>query len=231
MELFFYLLYPFIIVLCLFCRNRVWTLLLVFVALTLVRQLPHAWLAGVIPMSRQSAGFTSMFVAGVLAAAVAKKSPGLLDNKLLQRNALTLISFLVLFVIVAFVARSNLPQDSVWKLQWLLSPLFFVMFISLVRSDGIASRLLSSRVGITLGHVSFSLYLVHIIAYNIVTAYLGERYQGILAAVVVLFVMTSVYYALFERPFVRLSKRITVSDKFGWRVRSAAEVSRPKPSA
>jgi len=206
-ELFFYLLYPFIITLCLCWRNTAAALLLLFAALTLFKQqilLPGQW-----------AGFTSIFVAGVLAAVVAKQNRDLLDRQLTRPNALTLASFLVLALAVARISHDNPTQKFIWTLDWLFAALFFVMFTSLLRSNGAISKVLSSRFGGALGGASYSLYLVHIIAFQVIVAQVGRHYQGMLAAIVVLIVLTSLYHLLVERPFIRLGRKIIIGDRIG----------------
>jgi len=214
-ELFFYLLYPFIIVLCLLTRKRAATLFLIFVGLTAFKNLPPElggvpWEAG---MLGQWPGFTSIFVAGAFTAVMAKRNPNLLNNRLLNRNALTLVSVLALILVVALVSHSGPTQKSIWQLQWLFAALFFIMFMSLVRSDGAVSRLLSSPAFIRLGRSSYSLYLIHLIAFYIFIEHLARRNLAIPTAAVVLVILTSLYYAVVERPFVRLSKQIKVGDR------------------
>jgi peptidoglycan/LPS O-acetylase OafA/YrhL len=88
--------------------------------------------------------------------------------------------------------------------------LFFVMFICLIRSNGIGSKILSSRFCVTIGRASYSLYLTHIIAIYIVIKRVPPEHHGILPAAIALLAVTSVYYLLVEKPFVILSKRIRV---------------------
>jgi peptidoglycan/LPS O-acetylase OafA/YrhL len=206
-ELFFYLLYPFIIVLCLYWRHTAAALFLLFAALTLLKQQ--------IPLPSQWPGFTSVFVAGVFTAVVAKNHRRFLDSRLTHANALTLASFLVLALTVALISQSGPTQKFIWGLDWLFSVLFFVMFTSLLRSDGIIGKALASRIGTALGRASYSLYLVHIIAFYIVLTEFGRPYQGMVAAVVVLSILTPLYHLLVERPFIRLGRKIIIGDRIG----------------
>jgi len=206
-ELFFYLLYPLIITLCLCWRSTAAALLLVFAALTLFKQQ--------VPLPGHWAGFTSLFVAGVLAAVVAKNYRHFLDRQITRPNALTLTSFLVLALAVARISHDNPTQKFIWTLDWLFAALFFVMFTSLLRSNGAISKVLSSRFGAALGGASYSLYLVHIIAFYVVLAQFGRHYQGMPAAIVVLLVLTTLYHLLVERPFIRLGRKIIIGDGVG----------------
>lgn len=209
-ELFFYLVYPFIIALCFLSRNLRWTLFSLFVVLVFFNHFPNG-LGGVswrLPLPGMWAGYTSIFIAGVLTSVSVRKIPRAPGGKRLSWNALALISFLVFVLVVGLISQSDPTQASIWNLEWLFAVLFFVMFTSLVRSDGVLSRIFSSRLAVTLGRVGYSIYLIHIIAFYIVVKYIDPK--GILAAALVLIFLTSFYYMLFEKPFVRLSKRIRV---------------------
>ena len=216
-ELVFYLLYPLVITLCLLIGRRAWTLLALSLALMVLNHFPHG-LAGIswqAPLPGMWTGYLSIFVAGAFTAAVARKIPEAWGGKPLPWNALTLASFAALALIVALISRSSPTQASIWQLEWLFAGLFLVMFVGLVRSDGIACRLLSSRLGGVLGRVSYSLYLIHIVAYYCAIKYLSAREYGAPAAALALLLLVPAYYVLFERPFVRLSKSIAVNGKIG----------------
>jgi peptidoglycan/LPS O-acetylase OafA/YrhL len=211
-ELFFYLAYPLIITLCLLCRNKAGTLFLLCATLIFLNHFRGP--GGVswnMPLPGSWSGYTSVFVAGVFTAVIASKSPGLLHGTRIRWNSLTLLSFLSFALVVTLVSQSDPTQGSIWRLEWLFAALFFVMFISLIHSDGIISTILSSRLCASIGRASYSLYLTHIIAISIVFRFVPHEYQGILPGVVVLIALTATYYMLVERPFVVLSKRIKVN--------------------
>ncbi|MEZ5830671.1 MAG: acyltransferase [Dongiaceae bacterium] len=213
-ELFFYLLYPLVIILCLIIGRRAWTLLALSLALMVLNHLPQG-LAGIpwrISLPGMWTGYLSIFIAGAFTAAAARKVPDAWSVRL-PWNALTLISFAALALIVALVSRFELTQASIWQLEWLFAGLFLVMFVSLVRSDGVVGRLLSSRLGVVLGQVSYSLYLIHIIAYYFAIKHFSAGRYGVLAAILALLVLVPAYHLLFERPFVRLSKMIAVNGR------------------
>jgi peptidoglycan/LPS O-acetylase OafA/YrhL len=152
---------------------------------------------------------------------VAKKAGGLLNGKVLRWHGIVVFSFLILILVVVLVSHFSPTQKSIWRFDGLFAPLFFVMFTSLIRSNGAIGRMLSTRVCVALGRASYSLYLIHIIAFYVVVTYMDQAYHGIVMAVVVLIILTSLYHVLVERPFVRLSKRIIVNDKGGQAVRTA----------
>jgi peptidoglycan/LPS O-acetylase OafA/YrhL len=214
-ELFFYLLYPLIITLYLHFRNRGWTLFLLFITLAFFNHFPHG-LGGLswrVPLPGMWTGYMSIFVAGIFTATTARKTLGLLDGRSLPWNALALLSSLSFVLLVALFSQSDPTQQFIWKFEWLFAALFFLMFISLVHSNGAISRLLSSKACVWIGSASYSLYLIHVIAFHIVIDRLAPRYIGAMIAGLVLLVLTSIYYKLFERPFVQLSKRISVKGK------------------
>jgi peptidoglycan/LPS O-acetylase OafA/YrhL len=211
-ELFFYFLYPFAIILCLLIGRNARTLLALSLALMFLNHFPHglAGLSWSMPLPGMWTGYLSIFLAGAFAAVAASKISGAASGKPLPWNALALISFAALALTVAQVSRFRLPQASIWQLEWLFACLFLVMFVSLVRSGGIVARILSSRPCVALGRVSYSLYLIHIAAYYFTIKYLPHGHRG-MWAVLALLLLTLAYYVLFERPFVRLSKRIAVN--------------------
>ena len=216
-ELLFYLLYPLVITLCLLVGRRAWTLLALSLALMVLNHFPDG-VAGIswrVPLPGMWTGYLSIFVAGAFTARVARKIPGAWSGKPLPWNAITLISFAALALMVALISRSSPTQASIWQLEWLFAGLFLVMFVGLVRSDGIVGRLLSSRFGVALGRVSYSLYLGHIVAYYCAIKYLSAAQYGVLAAALALLLLVPAYYVLFERPFVQLSKSIAVNGGIG----------------
>jgi peptidoglycan/LPS O-acetylase OafA/YrhL len=211
-ELFFYLIYPLIAGLCLLSGRRSWTLLSLAAFLMFLNHFPHG-LAGIswkVPLPGMWAGYISMFVAGAFTAAVAKDLPVSSRRWPIPSNALAPVSLAAFALAVGLLSRSRPTQAVMWQLEWMFAGLFFVMFLSLVWSNGPVSRLLSSRPAVAIGRASYSLYLVHIIAYHVVTRHLPAELHGMPAATLVLAALCSGYYFLFERPFVRLSKKIPV---------------------
>lgn len=211
-ELGFYLIYPAIIAMCLLFRKTTLALLGVFAVLILLRHVPRdfggmswRWL------SASWAGYIAVFVAGVFTAATAKAIPASFGRRA-QWNALASGSLGAFVLAVFLISRSEPTQSGIWKHAWMFSPLLFVLFVALVRSDGLVSRTLSSRVFVAIGRASYSLYLVHIIGFHVVLDLLPPQYSGLPAAIAVLLVLVPAYYLLFERPFVQLSRRIAVTE-------------------
>jgi peptidoglycan/LPS O-acetylase OafA/YrhL len=212
-ELFFYLIYPLIAGLCLLSGRRASTLLSLAAVLMVLNHFPHgvAGIAWKIPLPGMWAGYIAMFVAGAFTAVVAKDLPVASRRWPIPWNALAPIGFGAFALAVGLLSRSRPTQAFMWQFDWMFAGLFFVMFLSLLRSDGPVSRLLSSRPAVAIGRASYSLYLVHIIAYHVVTRHLPAELHGMPAAVLVLAVLCTGYHVLCERPFVRLSKRIAVN--------------------
>lgn len=211
-ELFFYLLYPFAIVLCLLVGRRAWTLLALTLALMVLNHLPHgvAGLSWSVPLPGMWTGYLSIFLAGAFAAVVSNKIAGAARGKPVPWNGLALASVAGLALMVAAASRFRLSQESLWQLEWLFAALLLVMFVSLVRSGGTLARVLASRPAVALGRASYSLYLMHIAAFYFAIEYLPGTHRGLLALLALL-LLTPAFYLVFERPFVRLSKRIAVT--------------------
>lgn len=213
-ELVFYLIYPIIIAICLIPRNRLGTLVAAFILLVLLHHYPDGigGLSWKLPVNADWMGYFSIFVAGILTADIMRQYPRLLVNHPVLGVALEFASFLGLTLAVALISRSEPTQRSIWALEWLFAILFFVMFLSVIRAGGPIGRLLSSRFSVTIGRASFSLYLIHIIAFYASRKHIGDEFQGTATAIAVVAFLTMLYYLAVERQFVRLSKRITVED-------------------
>jgi peptidoglycan/LPS O-acetylase OafA/YrhL len=216
-ELFFYLIYPIIIGVCSIRRNRAGSLVLILAALVFLHHFPSG-IAGAswrLPVNSDWMGFVAIFVAGVLTAETMRKYPDFLARRPKLSGVLAFASFLGLALTVALISRSEPTQDSIWAVEWWFALLFFVMFVSLIRAGGPINRLLSSRSSVMIGRASYSLYLIHIIAFYASLKHFGHEFQGIATTIAVLALLTTLYYLVVERRFIRLSKTITVEKGTG----------------
>jgi hypothetical protein len=148
-ELFFYILYPLIASLCMLAGSRTKTLFLLWIILMFFNHCPHGvgGMSWNLPLPSMWAGYLSMFVAGALAAVISKESPPGSQRRRAAWNAVALASFAAFNFLMGLLSRSRPTQALLWQLEWLFASLFIVMFLSLVRSDGILNRLLSSPPG------------------------------------------------------------------------------------
>jgi len=135
---------------------------------------------------------------------------------------LTLAGFAALAIAVTVVIVIELQRGVYWRMAWVLSPIFAVIFVGLLRGDSLFRRALSSRPALLCGQVSYSLYLIHMLAFHLVGAALPEDWRNPATAVAALLVMVPLFYLLCERPFVRLSKRISVGGSYRAARRAAA---------
>ena len=210
-ELFFYLVFPLIAGLCVIVGNRARALALLCVVLMCLNHFSRGFggMSWNIPVPAMWAGYLSMFVAGAFTAVIANDTPLPARQQRGFWNATALISFAAFMVVIGLLSRLHPTQEFLWQFEWLFAGLFFVMFLSLVRSNGTLNRLLSSPLAVTLGRTSYSLYLVHIIAYYAVISSFPPWLHGAPMAILVSFVICTGYYFLVERPFVQWSKTIS----------------------
>jgi peptidoglycan/LPS O-acetylase OafA/YrhL len=211
-ELTFYLLYPFLIAIFVFFRRSVWSLAAIFVGLAFLNHFRNGIgdLSWNVWLLSDEGGFIALFVAGVLTAVARERLPPLPRLKSRHWNALAGASLVVFFAAVGVLASFKPTWHQIWQKEWLFAPLLFVLFIALGRTDGAVSRLLSSRAGVMLGRVSYSIYLTHIIAFALVGRML-PHFQNVLTGGLMVAAVATINYLAVERPFVRLSKRIRVS--------------------
>ena len=212
-ELFFYLVYPFVAELCVRSGRRATTLFMLSASLMFLNHFPRGigGMSWEIPLPAMWTGYLSMFVAGAFTAVVANdRSPARLQPRL-PWNTLALGGFVSFAIVVALFSRCRPTQAFLWQFEWLFAALFFVLFLGLVRSNGTIARILSSPLAVTIGRTSYSLYLIHIVAYYVVASRFPAALHGMPMAIVVLCVFCFGYFFLFERPFVRWSKRISFS--------------------
>lgn len=86
-----------------------------------------------------------------------------------------------------------------------LVPIFW--FIT-TRPDGVAGRLLNSRVMVHLGVLSFSIYLFHRLALSLGENLFGQSILADLAGLVLTIATAEVVYRLVEKPCARLRRRL-----------------------
>jgi peptidoglycan/LPS O-acetylase OafA/YrhL len=213
-ELIFYLIYPFAIALSLLLARTKLVLLLITAAFIGLNHFADE-LGQVIPVPsflETQSGYLAIFFAGALTSALQRGfRRSVASGWRPSWNSQVLAGLLGLSAVTSFVSRSSPTQASIWQMDWLFAIIFFVIFTSLIRSDGVVNSMLSSRPCVAIGRASFSLYLIHIIAFQVTTELFPPQLQGIAAAFLVLLVMTTGFYFFCERPFVMMCKRIKVT--------------------
>lgn len=211
-ELVFYLVFPLMVGVTMILRNRIVVLTAIFALLVFLHHFPEGigGLSWHLPLNSDWMGYFSIFTAGVVTAEIMRRYPGLLTSRPAQGRALAFAGFIAFALTVALVSRFEPTQASIWSLDWLFALLFFAMFAGLIRTGGPIGRVLSSRYSVMIGRASYSLYLIHIIAFYASVKHFGREYQGIVTTIAVVAFLAAFYYLLVERRFVRLSKRIVV---------------------
>lgn len=212
-ELFFYRLYPFVIVAFILLGRRLWTLVAFLVWLALLNHFRHG-VSGIswnVPVFSASGGYVAIFVAGMLAAMTAERVARRFTLSGKQWDFVAAVSLAAFFLSVLILAQFKPTQTESWQKEWLFAPILFALFVAVLHADGWVVRVLASGPARLLGRVSYSLYLTHIIAFTLVLRWLPAPFQGALTGALAVLVLTALYYCAIERPFVRLSRKIIVT--------------------
>ncbi|WP_428243459.1 acyltransferase family protein [Gynuella sp.] len=167
-EIFFYALFPLLILL----KNRLllglWVLCLgwqgIMLSPLLNNESRHFWMY-VFPVSRLMDFCTGMLLYRLYCRMVERIKPT--QATLMQSGAVVLLALF-------FALKGKVPQTLRYDLYYLLPMALLILAFSF--STGTLSRWISGRVLIILGEVSFSLYLVHYLVAQYLQ-YLTDRYQ------------------------------------------------------
>ncbi|MFB2580900.1 acyltransferase family protein [Herbiconiux sp. P15] len=147
-------------------------------------------------------------------------NPALGDSLRVPGNLATFvkkrIGMLAGLATIVFIASALVPSqmfrlsiaDTVQCLC--LIPIFWFV---ITRPSSLVGRVLNSRIAIRLGILSFSIYLFHRLALNLVENVIETPYLGDLIALAVTLVVAQIVYWLVEKPCGRLRRRLEGSMK------------------
>ena len=200
-ELRFYLLYPLMFLAFVLLRRKAIAVFMILVALVVINHFAK--------VGADWPGYIAIFTAGVFTS-LAMKSGFELPAFTRRANTFAPASLSAFALLVFVIGQSSPTQHMIWQLEWLFALVLFILFVSLLKSDGVLNKVLSQRVSVWIGRTSYSLYLVHIIGFHLTRNYLGASPSMMIAACLVLAALTLIYYLAVERLFVRLSKMVRV---------------------
>ena len=229
-ELSFYLILPF---LASFMRPGRW--LVVLVAGVLLSILYRLWAAdhfasaaagSVFLAASQLPGYLPEFLLGATAAIIVQ----FLDLKSIKRPPAWMVDALFLLGValaITWLLKFLLPNVSAyWSGHWtmIIAPVAFglplsLIVVSLYWGSRIGNLLFANPVIYFLGLISYSLYLWHFVVLQQAEPALGEIYAQLtgvprfLVSLVLVVLVSSLSYYLFERPFFQLAKRRKASSR------------------
>jgi len=148
----------------------------------------------------------SFFVSGVLAAALYRrvetgKTPAYLWE------ALAGAGLIGLTVALAKLSVVDLSGGRLWSHAWYLSPLMATVILSIGLSWKVLGRVFAHPVSRLVGKISYSVYLMHFFVITAVRVGFPQALRTWWVVFAATFAVSSVYFAVVERPFTRLAKK------------------------
>lgn len=217
-ELFFYLIFPFIVYILLKFKvnnsalRNLFTAILFFAAIIGVTALSSLfrevkaedWFLYVFPFFR-SLDFIMGILIGLIF--VTKNKPNFVKNKLLF-NCLELFSLVLLVVWIVLSPYVSLA----FRFSVYYVPIWCLLIFIFAFQRGLISKILSNRWLVFLGEISFSFYMIHLLVIN----YVGLLHLGSIPHHVVTFtgsiLLSSVIYVIYEEP-IRKKIRFGIKKK------------------
>lgn len=237
-ELFFYALFPLLILLYLRHRKTltlrrlviawavVWAVFLTFL-LTKYATVYHNWwwAVYVFPPVRLF-DFVSGMILGLIYLKFSQNPDNIFDR--MRSSYFTIIEFVVLgLATAAIILEPRLPEPARYSAA--IVPFWLLIIFTFAWQKGLFSRVFSYKPFVFLGNISFSFYMVHwLIIKALSTANLGHH---ALDSFIVSIVLAAVIYKLFEEPNrVRLKtylEQVTLPPRLIERLRTHIPVPKP----
>ena len=209
-EMFFYIAFPLLILLFSRFKKYIFLVLLIPLIIIIARQSTEVnhWIYYINPLFR----IADFFLGIVLHDVYIKYK----DHKFLKDKA-TLLEFTAIVAFLGFYFfKDNVHQDYRWSLYYWI-PMAFLIFIFAMQ-NGLISKLLSKRVCIWLGEISFAFYMIHQLVINVLWIlnnkfrFFENGYLLILTALLLSIIGSGILYRYFEMPLNKyLRKKYTQS--------------------
>lgn len=152
-EMFFYTLFPVLIALCL--KLRKYTLLLLMLPIVIIAAFPNTnenhWIYYINPLFR-----VFDFIIGILLHDIYVKYR---DNFKFSKFKNSLEVFAVLFFLIHYWLKDFISTDFRWSVYYWLPMALLVFTFAL--QNGFISKILSAKLCIWLGEISFAFYMIH----------------------------------------------------------------------
>lgn len=101
-----------------------------------------------------------------------------------------------------------LDRSNIWAYGWLFAPSMALIILSLAKSRGICQQLFENPVSRFIGHISYSLYLVHWFIINAAKIIFPKISFFVF---VLVFITAWFYYLLIESPFSRMARNMSTA--------------------
>jgi len=197
-ELFFYMMFP--LLLMLFSKFRKYVLFILVIPLVIIitRESTDVnyWIYYINPLFRIFDFFLGIFLHHLY---IKYKDQDVLKKYATYFEVASIILFLGFYFF-----RDNVPQEFRWSLYYWI-PMVFLIFIFAMQS-GIVSKLLSKRGCIWLGEISFAFYMIHQLVINVLWILnykfrlLENGYLLIFVALLLSILGSGIVYRYFEMP-------------------------------
>ncbi|MDX1769892.1 MAG: acyltransferase [Planococcaceae bacterium] len=220
-ELFFYVMFPFLLVLTIKFVKKVRTRILLVVVLwvtfiVIFSLIPQAadeghslsrWIAYFFPVTR-----LFDFFVGVIFGLVFSGIKNKVKNTSKFKFSFFEISSIVLSVVVIFYSPM-FPQNLRYSL--LILPFWTILIFVFAFQKGILSRIISNKVLIYLGEVSFSFYMIHnlVIIYAHIIGFDFTSVVVIIGCLLTSIFLSMVMYRYYEEP-MRKKMRLVLTEKY-----------------
>lgn len=211
-EIKFYLLYPFVAFLLsiLFHRWPVYSVLMC--------ALPFAMASKFFYPILGNGNVMPLFLCGTLAGFVCREKPALQSHNRCgdffrtfhkHGNIFSILLLGVFAVMIAWTGTHRTSNSEYWMRTGYLAPILALIVYCVAMVEGSVSRLFSLAIARWVGKISFSLYLMHKLAINLVNYYLPVYFKNPLIAFFMAFLFSVIFYWIVERFFVFLGKRVS----------------------
>jgi len=209
-EMFFYVAFPVLIFLFSKFKKYIFLVLLIPLLIIIARQSEDVnhWVYYINPLFR----IADFFLGIVLHHLYIKYK----DHKVLKDHATVLEITAILTFLGFYFFKDHVHQDYRWSLYYWL-PMTFLIFIFAMQSGRI-SKILSKRVCMWLGEISFAFYMIHQLVINVLWIlnykfrFFENGYLLILTALLLSILGSGILYRYFEMPINKyLRKKYTSS--------------------
>ncbi|WP_299767286.1 acyltransferase [uncultured Dokdonia sp.] len=197
-EMFFYTLFPVLLLTVAVLRKYIVFILLLPVVIIAIQPTTdtHHWVYYINPFFR-----VFDFILGILLYDFYLRYK---ENAWVKHNATLLESFAIVFFLACYFFRSGISQDFRWSIYYWIPMTFLIFIFSIQR--GYISHILSKRVLIWLGEISFAFYMIHQLVIQVlwIINYKFRLFENgyvlIAIALIISILGSGLLYRYFEKP-------------------------------
>jgi peptidoglycan/LPS O-acetylase OafA/YrhL len=158
--------------------------------------------------------YMPFFIGGVLSGCLISniKFSNLISHIIINRLALGLMALFITTIIFRdgiFIDAGKGPGNKHWYNIWFLSSLSSLLVIVVALSDGLISKILSHRLCVLCGKISYSLFLVHVYVFKYCIVDASCKNLTVFLPLALIFTLSYSTYVLIEHPLTGFGKRIS----------------------